>query len=266
MKPEMAANVAAYEHTVRATIALAEDFTADDWKTPTECPGWSVQDVVAHLATVELLLLGEDPGRGHEMGPMPAHVRSDFGAMLEVGIDARRGWAGPDVAAELGVALERRLAALPGLDPDEMTTAPTGEPVPYWHFMTFRAFDCWAHEQDIRRAIGRPGNLDSPGADCARRLLRPALPRVVGKRAATGQTVVFDVGDPVPFRSRIRVGDDGRAAEVEAGDDATATLTMGWEVFLRLAAGRCAPGEVEVAVEGDGDLAGRVLANMAVTP
>ncbi|VXB11059.1 maleylpyruvate isomerase family mycothiol-dependent enzyme [Aeromicrobium sp. 9AM] len=30
-------------------IALLETLTADDWRAPTECPGWSVTDMVGHL-------------------------------------------------------------------------------------------------------------------------------------------------------------------------------------------------------------------------
>jgi uncharacterized protein (TIGR03083 family) len=138
--------------------------------------------------------------------------------------------------------------------------------------MMTRAFDCWAHEQDIRRAVGRPGNLDAPAAGCARRTLEPGLPMVVAKRAGAGKgtTVVFEISEPLPFTSRIRVGDDGRARLVDGPDDAAkapdATLRMDWETFVRLAAGRSRPEDVTVVTDGDAGLAARILAGMALTP
>ncbi|GAA2434611.1 maleylpyruvate isomerase family mycothiol-dependent enzyme [Actinomadura vinacea] len=264
----MRANVAAFEQTLRSTIALAETFEAADWARPTECPGWSVQDVTAHMVGTETMLLGEDPAGGHVLAAVPAHVRNDLGRLIETVVDARRGRRGEEVLAELRDVLDRRLAVLADLDPEKPITAPTGRTVPYAEFMVFRVFDCWAHEQDIRRAVGRPGNLDGPAAERARRILEPGLPMVVAKRAgaAAGQVVVFEISEPLPFTSRIRVGDDGRARLVDDPAEGDATLRMDWETFLRLAAGRCGPEAVKVGTEGDTALAARILANMALTP
>ncbi len=38
--------------------ALCATFTERDWKTPTDCPGWTVQDQIAHLIGGESRLLG----------------------------------------------------------------------------------------------------------------------------------------------------------------------------------------------------------------
>ncbi|MFI0351910.1 maleylpyruvate isomerase family mycothiol-dependent enzyme [Actinomadura sp. 9N407] len=275
MTSEMQANIAAFEQTLRSTIALGEAFSPEDWKRPTDCPGWSVQDVAAHLVGTELLLLGEDPAAGHVMAEEPPHVRNDLGRLVEPGVDARRGRPGADVLAELRDVLDRRLAALGETDSEQPTVAPTGRMVPYREFMVFRAFDCYIHEHDIRRAVGRPGNLDAPAAFCARTIMESGLPMIVGKRsgAGTNRTVVFEVSEPVPFTSRIRIGEDGRArpdsgsgAVSVSGDVADVTLRMDWETFMRLAAGRCAPTDVKVGIDGDADLAGRILANMVLTP
>ncbi|MFB4319731.1 maleylpyruvate isomerase family mycothiol-dependent enzyme [Actinomadura sp. 21ATH] len=265
METEMQANVAAFEQTLRSTIALAETFAAEDWRRPTDCPGWSVQDVVSHMVGTELMLLGEDPAAGHVLAEEPAHVRNDLGRLIEPGVDARRGRSGPEVLAELRAVLDRRLEALAGTDPERPTTAPTGATVPYREFMVFRAFDCYIHEQDVRRAVGRPGNLDAPAAACARRIMTPGLPMIVGKRAgaAPKQTVLFEVTGA--FTARIQVGDDGRARPVESGAP-DVTLRMDWETFMVLTAGRRTAADVTVDVDGDTALGGRVLANMTLTP
>jgi hypothetical protein len=41
---------------------------------------------------------------------------------------------------------------------------------------------------------------------------------------------------------------------------------MSWEDYVRLATGRCGPEAAEVSIEGDRELADRILTNMALTP
>lgn len=280
MTYDMAANIAAFEQTVRSTIAVAETFGEAEWDEPTDCPGWTVKDIASHLVSMELLLLGE-PLPEHPLPDDLPHVSNDMARMMEVGVDVRRPVPGAKVLGELRQVLDRRLAALAHTDPEQPAMAPTGRTVSYAEFMVFRAFDCWAHEQDIRRAVGRPGNLDTPAALCARTILRRGLPFVVGKKAAAvpGQSVVFDITGPAAFTAYVQIGDDGRGRDaaalpaattvdrdLDALPAATATLRMDWETYVRLAAGRCSPGAVAVSTSGDEDLAERVLANMSVTP
>jgi uncharacterized protein (TIGR03083 family) len=266
---DMAANVAAYEQTVRSTIALAETLAPADWELSTECPGWSVRDQVSHIIGIERWMLGEsDPEHGLP-DDLP-HVRNDMGRALEVAVDVRRQVPGPKLLDELREVLDRRLAALPDADPDEQVPLPNGRMGPYAQLMQFRAFDCWAHEQDIRRAVGRPGNLDAPAAGCARAILTRGLPMVVAKRAGAtpGQSVALHVTEPVTFTMYVVVGDDGRARLADIGDivEPTVALWMDWESYSRLACGRVSPDAVDVAITGDPDLAHRVLDAMAVTP
>ncbi|GAA1539154.1 maleylpyruvate isomerase family mycothiol-dependent enzyme [Actinomadura kijaniata] len=268
MKDVMAANVAAFEQTMRSTLALAEDLTGRDWERATECPGWNVRDVFSHLVGIEMTLLGEDPAPGHVLPADLPHVRNEMGRGLEAAVDARRSRSGPEVLAELREVVGRRLAELPGIDPGRPAVAPTGREMPYAELMGLRAFDCWVHEQDVRRAVGRPGNLDAPATDCVRRVLLPGLPVIVAKRAgaAPGRSVTFEVTGPVAFTEHVLVGDDGRAARVgslEGGP--TAVVRTDWESFVRLLAGRCGPADVTVEASGDRALADRVLAHMGIT-
>ncbi|WP_165978333.1 maleylpyruvate isomerase family mycothiol-dependent enzyme [Actinomadura darangshiensis] len=261
---EMQANIAAYEQTVRSTIALAGTFGDADWGRPTECPGWTVKDQLAHLVGVERDLLG-DPAPAAEPREFD-HVRNDFGRYLEIAVHARRPVPGPDVLAELADALERRLARLPGEDPDRVLMCPDGREGPYSRFMKFRAMDCWTHEQDVRRAVGRPGNLDAPAARCFWELLSRGLPLVVARRAkaAPGESVAFAITGPPDFDVTVTVDESGRGSWSEAAP--TTELAMDWETYVRLAAGRCTAADVTVRTEGDRDLAARILATMAITP
>lgn len=265
MNEPMRAATDAYEQTIRSTLGLAGTLGEADWHLPTECPGWTVKDQVAHLAGVELDLLG-DPRPDIDL-PEFDYIRNDFGRFMEKAVHVRRPVPGPDVAAELADALERRLAELPGMDPDRILMCPDGREGPYSRFMKFRAMDCWTHEQDIRRAVGRPGNLDAPAAGCFWDLLSAGLPRVVARLAKPepGQSVALKISDPVDHHVAVRVDDDGRGHWTDPGDP-TVELAMTWETYVRLAAGRCTPDAVTVEITGDEDLATRVLANMAITP
>lgn len=267
MRADMAGHVAAYEQTVRSTIALAETFGPADWELPTECPGWSVRDQISHMAGVERGLLG-DPEPPHQIPDDLPHVRNDMGRFMEVAVDARRARPGPAIVDELRDALDRRLAAFPGIDPDGATGLPDGRMGTYTELMSFRAFDCWTHEQDVRRAVGRPGNLAAPAAERARDILSRALPFVVGKRAgaAPGESVTLEVTAPVSFTLHVVVGDDGRARFTEALAGPTLALGMDWETYARLSCGRIPAESADVTVTGAADFAHRVLTAMAVTP
>ena len=99
--------------------------------------------------------------------------------------------------------------------------------------------------------------------------VREALKNVLGKRAQApaGSTLVVELSSPQPQVFAVQIGEDGRGrscAEVPA--DPTVRLSMDRETFIVLSGGRRRAEDVDVAVDGDQDLAGRVLAGMAVTP
>jgi hypothetical protein len=130
------------------------------------------------------------------------------------------------------------------------------------------------HEQDIRDALGRPGHLDTPGAQATAAQLLPGLGKVWAKLAGAERGQVLDVritGPGIEGGSIVAVGDDGRARVV--GDDlldqagtATATLTMSWPAYLALSCGRGdpQPWRADVRISGDEPLAARVLDHFRV--
>lgn len=136
--------------------------------------------------------------------------------------------------------------------------------------MRAHAFNVWVHEQDLRAALGRPGNLDSPGAHIARDVLLAELPRIVADDASAPRSsaVVFDVHGPIEFLRTIRVDIQGRGTlETAPALGPAATLTLDWETYVRLACGRVTPGAVADRVKADGDeeLTGAILRNFTVT-
>jgi uncharacterized protein (TIGR03083 family) len=96
---EIEGYVDAFEQAVRSLLSVADGLDDDRWPRPTDLPGWSVQDVVAHLASVEgELLLGEPPPPLASFGE---HVRGDFGRHMERGVAARRDRPPGEVVDEL---------------------------------------------------------------------------------------------------------------------------------------------------------------------
>ena len=122
------------------------------------------------------------------------------------------------------------------------------------------------HEQDIRRAVDRAGNLDSaPAQHTADYLSREPG---AGARQAGGAAGRHErrTRRQRQRTTAVEVGADGRAVEVPVPDQPTARLTMDRETFIVIAGGRRDPEPGAVAVEGDEALAGNLLAMMAVTP
>jgi uncharacterized protein (TIGR03083 family) len=254
---------------------LCDGLTSAQWDTPTECPGWSVRDNIAHLIGTERMLMGEQPRARDEAGdtPVPAHVRNDIGKANEQWIETYRGWDGAKLLDELRAVTARRLDQLRALTVEEWERegfTPEG-PGAYRQFMAIRVFDCWYHDQDIRETLERPGLMEGPSADLSlRRILERGMPYVVGKKAAApqGARVRFDLFDPA-LTTDVVV--DGRAAAApwDRGKTPTTTLALDRRTFARLAGGRWtgthARTHGSVRVEGDQELGNRIVDQMAFT-
>jgi uncharacterized protein (TIGR03083 family) len=253
--------------------ALIEPLADEQWELPTALPGWSVRDNVTHMIGTESMLLG-DPAPDVPVRHLP-HVRDDFAAIGETWIEARRTNRPDEVKREFAEVTGRRSAALRAMPAEAFDTpgwSPIGE-VPYRTFMGVRVFDCWMHEQDIRRAIGQPGHLSGPVVDKALERFEGALPYAIGKKAGVpdGASVVFDVRGATERRYAIVV--DGRAKLVDAQEspaEPTVEITLPFETFVALGGGRWTRAEAldagGVGIRGDEGLAATVLDHLSFTP
>ena len=162
--------------------------------------------------------------------------------------------------------------------------------------LALRTFDVWTHEQDIRSALGRPGNLDSPAAAVFVSSVMRQLPRLIAKGAGIepGHPVVIDVSGPgsVVARQGVRVevddqgrprghamsvneamlthqspysGDAARRPDLEPDCEVT-TISLSTEAFTRRAAGRRSVSDTAYSVVGDEEIARRVLEALVATP
>jgi uncharacterized protein (TIGR03083 family) len=266
----LGALVSIWWEAVDSFTRVLEHVGEDEWGTPTDLPGWDVHAVAAHTAHLEALLAGR-PHDEVEVGDAP-HARGMMGQFTEQGVVVRRAESGDALISEIREATTARhtqLLAEPPTDPS--APAPGVFGAIGWTtglLLRNRPLDVWMHEQDVRRALGRPGNLDSAAAIHSADYLMESLPFVVAKRAGApaGSVVRLEVAGHAPVTAV--VGDDGRGRLTTAGEDGepTVTLAMDRETFVVLAGGRRAAGSDDVRLTGDAALGERVLAAMGVTP
>jgi len=245
---------------------LGSQLTEAQWKLPTDCPGWSVQDNLSHIVAYENAESGG--ARTTHQAPKVDYVRNPIGEANENEIDSRRSLTGAQVLQEWNEVSARRLNLLRTADESYFTKevmTPTG-PGTTADFLHIRVLDCWVHEQDMRRAVGKPGHLSGPAAEHTIDRLIRTIPIVSGKRAGTpdGASVVIDITGGVQ-RHIVCTVTGGRAAVTDVEPEAPlARLTMDVETFLILATGRRAPETTLDAVElaGDITLGNKIVASL----
>jgi uncharacterized protein (TIGR03083 family) len=261
----------AWKASVDDSVALLRSLDEDDWSRTTDLPGWDVRAVASHLAHLESELAG------FEQAPVDvpelAHIRSPMGTYTEMGPLARARRSAEEIIDELETAASARSTELRDNPPTDGTGRPPRTPGGLgWDWETLlsnRVLDVWMHEQDIRRAVGRPGGLNRPGAAHAAQVFTRSFPFSVGNRVAppAGTTAVLDVSGVSPVHLAVEVTAEGRAVPMSIEPDRpTVQLSMDLETFIVLGGGRRSSSEVDVQVTGDHGLGRRILDAMAVTP
>ncbi|WP_326712038.1 maleylpyruvate isomerase family mycothiol-dependent enzyme [Streptomyces sp. NBC_01474] len=272
LHPSLQSYADAWTHSIEAISELVTPLVEGEWNRATPCPGWSVRDIVSHVIGLDCEMLG-DPRPIHTLPRDLYHVQNDHQRYMEMQVDVRRHHTAPEMTSELEYTIIRRSRQLrnESREPGAMVRGPLGTEETLEFAMRKRAFDVWVHEQDLRVAVGRPGNLDSPGAYVTRDMLLAVLPKVVAKDASApaNSAVVFDVHGPVEFLRTVRVDADGRGTIDGAPSlGPAATLSLDWETYVKLACGRVVPDAVydRIKTEGDLDLAQAILNSLSTTP
>ncbi len=239
---------------------LGDGLTAEQWSTATACTGWTVADMVAHLIDIEQYLLG-DPRPDHEpdWDSLP-WVDRDLSRFTEIGVDARRSHAQADVIAELRETTERRMAQIDAgpHELDALVPGFFGKETPIGRQLGRRILDSWVHLQDMRMALGIDEGWDS----AAGRVTRGQL--IDGAEHAWTQ---LEIG---PLDSvHIALSDIGET--IVLGESPTPTvITMTWPQFFARACGRVSSDDLSwrenVRIDGNFDLAERLLSSIATTP
>lgn len=239
-------------------------------QSPTGCSAWSVQDVFAHIIDIECLMAG-DPPMQHQPNWDSLAPLGRSGRVTEIGVDARRGRSLPTLLAEFDQIFARRTAQFSEGPHDlaSLVKGPTGTDWPLQRALEMRINDTWVHEQDIRAAVGIPGNLDTIGALISARSLLDMLPFAWAKnvQAPSGSSIEIRITAPFEMSGQAVADSEGHASVTT---DATPDVTVSgpWQVLLPLLAGRSKSADLiaQLEVAGNLDLGSRFLAGMDVTP
>jgi hypothetical protein len=178
---------------------------------------------------------------------------------MEVLVDVRRSQTVDELVAELHDVASRRRAQLATVD-DLATEVPslTGELQPLYRILPVRVIDLYLHEQDVRRAVGRPGHAEGPAPEIVVERMAKGVTALLPQRVDAAGTVVFEL-----------VGGPSRTLPIElgGGDGDAVRIPVTVEQFVALTGGRAdAPTIHDLDVQGDRDLAARVLAACGMTP
>ena len=265
----LAGYVDVWWQAVNDFTGLLEKVPAEQWSTPTDLAGWDVHAVTAHIAHLEGILAG-NPEETVDVGE-PPHVTGLMGLYTEQGVVARAERTPDELINEIRESATRRHTALLADPPTDGSAKPDrifgGIGWDWNTLLRNRPLDVWMHEQDIRRAVGLPGGMDTPAAQHTADYLAESLGFVLAKRvgAPAGTPVVLEVAGSDPVACTVNEAGRGeRLAEVP--DQPTARLATDRETFILLAGGRRTPEPGSVVVTGDTHRGRQVLDALAVTP
>lgn len=255
--------------SVQDLLALLDELAETDWDLATDLPGWDVRAIASHVAHLEGLT-GGAPREEAEV-PESAHITSPMGQFTEIGVLTRRDAAPASIIDEIrrySAVRHDELLATPPDDP--ATPAPGVFGAIGWttgKLLRNRPLDLWLHEQDIRRATGRPGNLDTAGAVHTTDYLLEGVGFVLAKKAGgePGSTVVVEVEGHAPYA--FSVTESGKGVPVAGPvSSPTVTLSTDRETYVLLAGGRASADPSKVTITGDTTLGTKIVENLNITP
>jgi uncharacterized protein (TIGR03083 family) len=255
-----------------ALLELLRSLSSAEWDSATNCPGWSVRDVAAHLVGDDVGILASWRDGQRETGPALqtwADVVELVNARNEAWVSAWRR-ASPRLIAE---ALEWTgpavIACMRAVNPDEVgpPVAWAGDAAQPRRVHAARELtERWVHQQQVRDAVGRPGLRDGQWVGPVLRTFALALPvALASTRAPVGATVALVVeGEGGGHWELVR----GPASWVPAAAPGprAASVTIDAETAWRRYAKMITPAEAEAraVLEGDPDLGRPLLSALAV--
>ncbi len=259
-----------FESALTDFTGLVRELDDDEWELPTDLPGWTVHDLVSHTAHLEAVIAGGAEETVTVPEGLP-HVTSLMGFYTEQGVIARKDRTRDELLTEIAAVTGQRLRETRMNPPEDGAGQPPKTPGDIgWSWLTLlsnRPFDVWMHEQDIRRATGRPGHLDTVAARHVVDVLARGLGYVWGKKvgATPGRSAAVELTDS-GHRFAVTVRDDGRGAAAPEDIETDTTLRMDTGTFVVLGGGRRDPETQHVEVVGDPDLGQRFRCSLSMTP
>jgi uncharacterized protein (TIGR03083 family) len=248
--PPVITSLEGYRRTVESFDALLADLTQEEWRLPV-LRDLDVQGLVGHLIGVERAFQAV-------LGMEPVSGATDHVVATQPDADAQRGRPPAETRADWRARCQRTLDHLSTVDPAALAevVALHGMTLAVDRILIVRFFEMWTHDEDIRRATGRP--LSAPDGsrlalmtELAVAALPTGLERAGRPRpGCTARIVLTGPGGGVfqPVLDRTAP----TAPDVRIVADATS--------FCRLVANRLSVVGLDAVVTGDEALGADVLA------
>ena len=249
-----------------ATLTITKSLTDDEWNAPSDCAGWSVRDVIAHMGSIL-------------HGVVDPSVMPDMSSGTEVSMEApvaeRRGWTVEEVLAEYETYSGQvaDLAASVQEPPMSETMLPMGDlgTHPMAIIPCTFLFDNYCH---LRNDILKPnGPIDRPEPPRDEMRLAPTVEWMLAGLPWMCAAQLAFVDRPITLEitgvgggtwTIGPGGDDGRVLVTEgAAPAAVATVTSTSHDFVIWGTQR-RPWKSSTSITGDTAYAGRVLDGIKV--
>ena len=213
----------------------------DAWATPTpRCPGWTVADVVLHLAQTDEAAIDSAEGRLTALADFTGagETLRDVDDLAALAVANERGASGAELYARWRSAAERQWASLAACEPSRRVRWVAGE-MAARTLATTRLSECWIHTGDIADAL-RLELVPSDRLWHIARLAWRTLPYAFARddRALSG---------PVALNLR---APDGSVWELREDGEAVTTVTGPALEFCLVAGQRLRASESALVAEG----------------
>lgn len=228
------------------------------WMLPSGCPGWTISDVVLHLAQTDEMGTASAEGRLTDAAAVfaGAAAKAPAGSTVDdlagLAVAAERGAAGRDVYERWRAANAAQSTALAAHEPGDRVAWVAGE-LSALTLATTRLSELWIHTGDVAAGLDRelvPTERLRPIARLAWRTLPYAFRRE--GRELSGPVAV-ELTAP-----------DGSVWAFAPQDPAVTTVTGPAHDFCRVAARRAAPADTALAATGaDAELVLELLRTFA---
>lgn len=206
------------------------------WKAPSGCAGWSVQDVVAHVGALYWLVV--DPSVLPDTTGVPTEQAQDLC------VEARRSWSAKQVVDDYAAVSEKALDALAGLEAQDFEL-PLGDLGTYHAALLPNAY-AFDHYTHIRADLFSPrGPLEGPPPSDELRL-EPTLDWIQAAAPQQNAELLAELDGSLLIEVE---GTAARSFPIGTGDMA-ATVTCSAHDLVLWSTQRASWDDVEVTVTG----------------
>lgn len=150
----MEAIVLALRAEHRELDVMLNGLTQSEWERPSRCPGWSVSDVVLHLAQTDELTLASATGRFAAAFGVLSEGAVDVDTAAALAVEHERGPVGVAVRDRWRSAADAVAQMFESCDPSSRLPWLAGE-LSARTLATTRLSETWIHSGDIAQVLGR---------------------------------------------------------------------------------------------------------------